>query len=207
MSHHLSPKPINQIFFFISCKNIISLDLSMYTQDWGIYRGLELSAFPQTFQNKSHILCMVAYASYMLHKQRSLVEDLDSCGSGQRQPHPFAGGQFRSAFWNFIPFRRMRSPENRAKSEWVWCGKKSQGDGRFQTFQCLRRHGRLGACLQAEIAELPSCSKTMAGNCKHCMIALPTLDMHLVHDCLLCSSLFQGDLAKKKIYPTLWCVE
>ena len=115
-----------------------------------------------------------------------------------------------------IPFRSGGcSPEIVSSQSGCGAERRVQRDGRFQRqpFQHLRRHGRLGACLQAELAKLPSCSKIRTGSYKRCTIALPILDMH--HPCrpmiayyvILLSPLFQGDLAKKKIYPTLWYVK
>ena len=149
--------------------------------------------------------CLRLVICYVNNEAWYMVEDLDSYAvcSGQRQPHPLAGGQFRSAFWNFILFRRMRSPENRTYClvRESGCGteRRVREDGRFQTFQRLRRHGRLGACLQAEIAELPSYSKTTIGSSKPCMI-----DMHQVHDCLLCNSVLlssRATLQRRRFIP------
>lgn len=111
-----------------------------------------------------------------------------------------------------IPFRSGGcSPEIVSSQSGCGAERRVQRDGWFQPFQYLRRHGRLGACLQVELAKLPSCSKIRTGSYEHCTITLPNCLEYApplqIHGCNLLSPLFQGDLAKKKIYPTLWCVD
>ena len=95
-------------------------------------------------------------------------------GTSSQQPHPPFVLEASSVPRFEIPFRSGGcSPEIVSSQSGCGAERRVQRDGWFQPFQYLRRHGRLGACLQVELAKLPSCSKIRTGSYKHCTITLP----------------------------------